>query len=332
MGDLPDAVREMVWNAAHRTPAVELRSGVGPDMSGPAGSSGLDGLLTSPSLLEEFFRRRTLLGESRSGIGDEDRLRNLAPGELADLVWRRLFLDRQPISEAARTVLTTLGLFGMDTSVRDLRAIRDSFDRMPVAERLEKAIQIANLEMLLYPVETVGTEEGAKRLPRRSGFRPILSLTRLFEGWRESARRLRLLGFGVKAKVDDFVPLELRRFLAAEISRLEPAAISLDWPAGHAPDDGDMGRLVRESVLPLCRERKLAVLLGRVRAGGGFSRLWEKNPEVRFIVFPGWGDGGFPAALASGGGRNVLSCGPDWPGSLPSGFSSFLGRSLEALG
>ena len=332
MGDLPDAMRETLWNAAHQTPAVELRSAVGPDAAGPDGVSGLDGLLTSPPLLDEFFRRRAFLGGSRNEAGDEERLRNLAPGELADLVWRRLFLDRQPLSEAARTILTTLGLFGVDVSVRDLRAVRERFELTPATERLEKAIRIANLEMLLHPVEPTGPEDGAKRLPRRRGFRPVLCLTGLFGEWRESAKRLRLLGFGVKTKVDGFVALELRRFLAAEADRVEPAAVSIDWPPGHAPDDGGLGRLARESVLSLCRERKLAVLFGNAGTGDGFSRLWEDNSDVRFIVFPRRDAVDSAAALASGGVRNVLPCSPGWPGSHPSRLSSFLGRSLEALG
>lgn len=50
--------------------------------------------------------------------------------EQADIIWKSLFLDRSPVSEACRGVLTTLTAFGLEDAVksRDLQAIRRFYD------------------------------------------------------------------------------------------------------------------------------------------------------------------------------------------------------------
>jgi hypothetical protein len=53
----------------------------------------------------------------------------LSKQEQADLIWKALFLDRSPLSEACRGVLTTLTSLGLQEHVRrrDLSAIRDFY-------------------------------------------------------------------------------------------------------------------------------------------------------------------------------------------------------------
>ena len=52
----------------------------------------------------------------------------------ANLIWDALFIQRSPISEATRGVLTTLVALGLGTHVklRDLNAIRAYFDQFRV--------------------------------------------------------------------------------------------------------------------------------------------------------------------------------------------------------
>ncbi|MDR1535355.1 MAG: hypothetical protein LBU64_09705 [Planctomycetota bacterium] len=331
MEELPDSLRRAIWDAVHQVPAAELRTAIRPEDVGHPVLSGLDGLLTSPALLEDFFRRRALASRSPEETeAAERRLRSLAPGELADLVWRRLFLDRQPLSEAARAALTTLGLFGIDASGRDLREIRERFDRTPPGERWEKILRLANLEFVLHRVEPLEAGEAGRPGASPPGFRPLLSLTRIFSGWRESVKKLRRLGFGVKARLDGFTPVEFRRYLAGEADRLKPAALGLDWPPEESLDGRTAGRLAEEAVLPVCREKGLALLLAPSPEGEIFPALWKNHPRVKFLLFPGRPDWLPPGGTA--GFRNLLPCGPDWPGSHPAGLAGFLGRRLETLG
>jgi hypothetical protein len=297
-----------------------------------SGISGLDALLTSPAVLDEFFRRRARLNPAAGNGTDEDRLRALAPAELADLVWRRLFLDRQPLSEATRIILTTLGLFGIDLSSRNLREVREQFDAIPLAERWERALRLANLETVLVSADVSATKREDGPVNRRSGFPLALSLSRLFREWREAAKKLRRLGFDVKSKIDNFSAMELRRFLAGEVECRKPVALSLDWPEEGELDGGDAVRLIREAVLPLCREGNLAFLLAPGPGGLRPPAFWAEVSDIRFLVFSGGrGDDWIPAPGMARA-RNVLPCGPDRPLSHPAGLAGFFASHLETFG
>lgn len=347
MGEFTEEMRSLIWTAVHTASAADVRVFFQPPIPGQSSVSGIDALLTSPAVLAEFFRRRALhrpepASDAESGVAREAYIRSLTPGELADIVWRQLFIDHAPLSEAARTVLTTLGLYGIDVSSGDLRLLREQFESVPAAERVGRALQLSNLDLVLYPVESMQVEGACRTGAGTPPFRPVMYLNELFGDWKESARKLRNDGYGLKAKVDEFTPLELRRHLSAEIARLNPAALGLDWPCGHHPDDGGVGRLVREGALPLCRERGLPFFLaaGESEADGprnpasveDLASLWEDNQDVRFLFFPNREEQLFPAMLAASRSRNLLLCGPDQPLGHPFMLDSFTTRRLEISG
>ena len=326
----------MVWGMAHTTPAVDVRVFAQPPGPGHNGVSGIDALLTTPEILAEFFRRRAFRNETPEApfTSHEDYVKSLAPGELADIVWRQLFVDNSPVSEPARIILTTLGMYGLDVASGDLRLLREQYAAIPDNEKLDKTLALANVDLVLHPVESMDLDRHDRRGTRHRAFRPVLCLNDLLGDWKESARKLRRLGFGLKARVDDFAPLELRRHLAGEIDRLSPAALALDWPeGGHHAGDSGIGRLLREAVLPLCEERGLAFMLAACDEKiDRLALLWESFPGVKFLLFPGMEEHFLPATVSAFNGRNLLLCGPDQPLSYPRALDSFLGLRLETLG
>ncbi len=339
VADFSDTVRDAIWTAAHTTPAVDVRIFAdAPEAESPA-LSGIDALLTTPEILAEFFRRRALNlclpGLDRRCSPEMDgSILSLAPAELADIIWLQLFVDHSPVSEAARIVLTTLGMFGLDVSSGDLRLLREQYAAIPATERLEKVLSLANLELILYPVESLSVADHLAGPARHPAFRPVLCLTDLLGNWKESAKALRMQGFGLKAKVDEFTPLELRRHLLGEIERLQPVAISFDWPGKeHVPGDTGVGRLLRESVLPLCRDCNLPFFLATGDARiDDLAVLWRDFPEVRFLVFPGRESEFAAAVFSASRSRNMLLCGPDQPLSYPRIMEGYTGMRLENLG
>ncbi|MCC8109057.1 MAG: hypothetical protein LIQ30_08450 [Planctomycetes bacterium] len=333
MAELSSQDRDVIWTAVHETPAVDIRVFALPPSADPA-VSGIDALLTSPELLGEFFRRRAIANREYGPVSAREAyIRSLTPAELADLVWRQLFLDRQPLSEPARIVLTTMGMFGLDVASGDLRRLREDYEAIPPDERLSRVLALANVTRVLYATECLyGTEPSPARHP---AFRPVLYVSDLLADWKESARRLRLTGYGLKARLNEFSALELRRYLTAEIGRIGPVGLGLDWP----DSDGDesardcVRRLVHEAVLPLARERNLPFFLG---TGGmrvdDLADLWRGHPEVRFMLVPGRADE-FAAAIRSAAtSRNVLLAGPDQPLSFPRVIEQFHNARLETLG
>jgi len=84
---------------------------------------GIDELLTYHYLVAELFR---VVPQSRLTYAAFWKMGKQAQ---ADLIWRELFLNRSPISEACRGVLTTLQRLGLDPADRDLARYRKWFRR-----------------------------------------------------------------------------------------------------------------------------------------------------------------------------------------------------------
>ena len=79
---------------------------------------GIDELLTYHYLTAEAFRSAKI---------PHDRFWRMSKTDQADLVWKTLFVDNVPTSEATRGVISVLGAFGIDTRARDLKEAREFF-------------------------------------------------------------------------------------------------------------------------------------------------------------------------------------------------------------
>jgi hypothetical protein len=105
------ALRRHVEEVIRRTPVIDMHTHLYAPEFGDLGLSGIDELLTYHYLVAETFRS--------SRVGYEDFWRMSKPAQ-ADLVWRTLFVEQTPVSEAARGVVTVLDSFGLDTAAPDL--------------------------------------------------------------------------------------------------------------------------------------------------------------------------------------------------------------------
>lgn len=345
MSDFPADMATMVWDVVHGTSVIDVRCFISPPEATAGHATGVDALLSSKAILKEFFLRRSLAEPAAQR--NVENLSSLSQSEIADLVWRRLFLEQSPLSETTRVVLTTLGLFGMAVDKRDLNLFRDEFAAMSAAERLERAFAIAKVEYVLYPVDSLAVSENTVKTSHNPRFKPVLSLNAMLGDWKESARHMRSLGFGVKGKVDEFAPLELRRFLSEQVNRLNPVAISYDWPGIMTPDSNRGGaRLIQEAVLPLCAERGLAFCIAGANITGEacedepeqpldipeLAVLWRQHPDVNFLFFPAGGNQLSAACREASRYGNLLLCGPDASLANPTALARFTRERLESCG
>src|SRR5436309_3339883 len=97
---------------------------------------GLDDLLVYHYLGAEAFRFLTLPYEEFWA---------LSKTEQADLIWKALFVEHSPVSEACRGVLTTLNLLGLEVKKRDLPALRKWFAEQRVEEHVNRCLELAGL-------------------------------------------------------------------------------------------------------------------------------------------------------------------------------------------
>ena len=102
---------------------VDLHTHLLPPSHGILCLWGIDELLTYHYLVAEYFM-------TAPASIDPTEFYKLTKSEQADIIWQALFIDRSPISEACRGVVTTLRLLGLckELEDRELNRVRKFFE------------------------------------------------------------------------------------------------------------------------------------------------------------------------------------------------------------
>src|ERR1700739_507429 len=102
-----DRITSVVNEELAATPFIDVHTHLFMPSLGRLGLWGIDELLTYHYLEAELFRSSDLSPEDYWKLGKR---------EQADLIWRTLFVDNTPVSEATRGVIAVLNAFGLNTS------------------------------------------------------------------------------------------------------------------------------------------------------------------------------------------------------------------------
>lgn len=145
MSDLAIRVNRAVADA----PVVDLHTHLFPPQFGALCLSGPDELLTYHYLLAETLRFTHEPPESFLSRSKADQ---------ADLVWKTLFVDRTPISEAASGVAATFMALGLDPTARDLREAR-AYSLRPIEDRIENSFELAGVETVTMTNDPLNDHE-----------------------------------------------------------------------------------------------------------------------------------------------------------------------------
>jgi hypothetical protein len=70
------------------------------------------------------------------------------------LIWKTLFIDHSPYSEACRGVLTALDKFGLDVSSRNLNEYRKFFET-GIRKRERRLLNLGKTDSLKVPRKTI---------------------------------------------------------------------------------------------------------------------------------------------------------------------------------
>ena len=100
---------------------------------------GIDELLTYHYLVAEVFR---IVPATRLAYAD---FRKLGKARQAEHIWRHLFIERSPLSEACRGVLTCLKMLGLDPGHRDLNTYRRWFAGQNPSRYIDRVMQAGNV-------------------------------------------------------------------------------------------------------------------------------------------------------------------------------------------
>src|SRR5678815_5339781 len=197
-----------------------------------------------------------------------DRFWAMSKMDQADLVWKTLFVDNTPTSEAAQGIISVLDAFGLDTRAPDLKEAREFFRSQPLSEHIEQVFDIARVSGVVMTNDPLDEKEGQVWESGFTGdhrFRSSLRLDRLLNDWTRAAATLARYGVAVNPDLDAPTIKTLRLFLAQWIQRMNAVYMAVSLPADFKFPSDDVrdwrDRLLREVVLPAAQEHGLALTL-----------------------------------------------------------------------
>jgi len=291
--DLANTVAEML----DTIPFVDIHTHLFAPSLGDFGLWGIDELLTYHYLEAEFFRESPLPPEQYWKLSKSRR---------AELIWKTLFVENTPISEATRGVIHVLHALGLDTTATSLAPLREFFREQKPVDYVPHVFQLAGVSDVVMTNDPLDPEEEAAW--NRAGgveesFHAALRLDRILNAWDVHHDRLASQGYSVDVNAGGKTLAEVRRFLAAWSERIHPLYMAVSLPDTFAfPADDVRTRLLAGAVLPACRELQLplALMIGVRRqvnpalrlAGDASGRadmraiegLCLQFPENRFMV------------------------------------------------
>ena len=258
---------------------------------------GIDEILTYHYLISEAFRWIDMPYE---------RFWALPKSKQADIVWQTLFVERTPISESCRGVVTILKELGLDPKSRTLEPYRDFFRSQNVESYVEQIINKANIDWLVMTNDpfddlerTVWDTTGLKH-PK---FRAALRLDAMLNDWNSACKRMSDWGYKVDESLGDTTFAEIRRFMREWCSKMDALYLAVSLPPDFEyPEASPRAVMLSQSVLPMAEEMNLPVglMIGVRRgvnpnlglAGDALSRasmlpierLCSEHPNVRFLV------------------------------------------------
>jgi hypothetical protein len=299
LGNTRADIHQWTDDAVASAPVYDLHTHLYPPAFGGLMLWGIDELLTYHYLIGESIRA--------SGI-PYDQFWAMTKAQQADFIWRTLFVERPPLSEACRGVVTVLRRLGLDTSRKNLDDFRAHFRSQGPAGYTDRILKLANVHTVVMtndPLDPAEREVWLKAPERDPRFKAVLRIDPLLLHWPTVAGQLRELGYDAGPDLGGRTTAEVRRFLAEWLDRMRAIYVAVSLPPQWQYSDSDGSpstRVLDEAVLPLCRERNLplAVMIGVTRqanpalrmAGDSLGaadlsnlhRLCAENPKSKFMA------------------------------------------------
>ena len=238
------------------TPVLDIHTHLFPTPFGDLGLWGIDDLLTYHYLEAELFRFSSIRPAQYWELSKTQR---------ADLVWKTLFQENTPISEAARGVVAVLAALGLDPSSETLAPLREYFREQRLVDYIPRVLALAGVSSVvmtndpLDPAEAPVWQRGLERDPQ---FHAALRLDRILNEWTSHDAQMASNGYAVEADGGGRTITELRRFLADWSLRMRPVYMAVSLPdTFQFPADDVRTKLLRDAILPACRELNLPLSL-----------------------------------------------------------------------
>jgi hypothetical protein len=308
-------------------------------------SWGIDELLTYHYLIAEFFLQSDL---------PYDAFWKLSKREQADAIWKTLFVDRSPISEACRGVVTVLHALGLDVGSRDLSSYRKFFagqTRDAYIDVVFKKAGIRDCVMTNDPFDDAERPVWLEGYRADDRFKAALRIDPVLLGWNKAWKRLHDWGYKTEHRLTVRTLKEIQRFFREWAKRTGGLYVGVSLPPSfRMPADDPTAQILERALLPVCEELNLplALMIGVQRqvnpllkmAGDGMGRgsvesveyLCSAFPKNKFMVTMLSRENQHQLCVAARKFRNLLVFGCWWFVNNPSIIEEMTRERLELLG
>ena len=286
-----------VEDALTATPFIDIHTHLFPPAFGKLGLWGIDELLTYHYLEAEFFRYSGTSPETYWGFSKR---------EQADAIWRTLFVENNPVSEATRGVVAVLKAFDLPTDSANLREARAFFESQSIEAHIQRVFEIANVSTVVMTNDPLDPDEApvwVNGIRTHAQFRAVVRLDRILRRWTTHWEILAQQGYKVDEQASGKSAAEVQRFLVHWYERMTPLYMAVSLPDTFQYPQQTVGnKLLTEAVLPTCRELDLplSLMIGvrnqvnpRLRLAGdavgradlrALENLCRDFPKNRFLV------------------------------------------------
>ena len=246
----PNRLEAVVAEVLASTQVIDIHTHLFAPGFGSLGLWGIDPLLTYHYLEAELFRSSPIRPEQYWALTTPQR---------ADLIWKTLFVENPPISEATRGVIAVLHSFGLDTSAPTLTPYRDFFREQSLPDHIARVFQLAGIESVVMTNDPLDPEESPlwDSVTPDARFHAALRLDRLLN--QDSAH----------------TPAEARRFVESWATRMRAVYMAVSLPDSFQfPAHDRRTQLLTEAILPVCHDLNipLSLMIGVRR---------QVNPAIR---------------------------------------------------
>jgi hypothetical protein len=292
-----DQIHSAVEEVLASTPFIDIHTHLFSPAFGKIGLWGIDELLTYHYLEAEFFRSSSMTPDQYWKLSKKDK---------ADAIWKALFVENSPISEATRGIIVVLKAFGLPTNASALEEARRFFEAQSVESHIRRVFELAGISRVVMTNDPLDAEERPKWMSegqKHPQFHAALRLDRILSGWSQHWQELARQGYAVNERATGKSVAEVRRFLAEWNERMRPLYMAVSLADEFQfPDESMTSKILGEAVLPSCREFgiPMSLMIGVRRqvnpvlrlAGDGVGRadlraienLCRDFPDNRFLV------------------------------------------------
>lgn len=321
-----EELRAVVDLIVNSSPILDVHTHLFPSEFNELCLYGIDELLTYHYLVAEMFRSARITPEQ---------FWSLSKTAQADLVWKTLFVDNTPTSEAAQGIISVLDVFALDTRAPDLKEARAFFKSQRLAGHIDQVFDIARVSGVVMTNDPLDETEAE-----------IWKNVNVDQRFKSSLRLDRLLNVFESGSV-----AAIRRLLDQWIQRLNPLYLAVSLPATFKyPCDNIRDQLLHAVVLPAAKDHGLALTLmvgvrravnPNLRDAGdalaradvsAIERLCVAYPDVRFLVTFLSRENQHELCVAARKFSNLMPFGCWWFLNNPSIVSEITRERFELLG